>query len=402
MTAIILINRKLIYYYLIFFLFALSVPALAQLDKTIRIPKKELTLSVLLKEISQQSKLRYSVNAAEVGHKKIKFKPGRYTLRYILSEIRKQACLTSNITGDHIIFVKVLPPGAKKECPQKQATQQGKPAPAKIAKDQEPPALKAKDSTAHAKAAGGKDPLLAKKDSFFTTGEKNIPVRDSALDPKQPTVSTLQPVVKDTIPLMKENGEKLSDKQATGDDTPGGSGNASRRGSLLFSPFIKTGFAAEELFYANAVVKAGIPLLHAVGHASTNFSSVWLRYGLGSSFFVSPESAVFLEASWGQKKKSFMAINDSMEPYALPVKQQFLQIGAGWERSIDANWSITVRAHYSRLTTTESSQHKSDGVSSKWYIVKPPYTIHNSTSTNRSVDGWLGVQLGIHYSISFH
>lgn len=375
-----ILNKKIFLYHITIFLFVLSVPVLAQFDNTITISKKEFTLPALLKEISEQSQLRYSVNAKEVDHKKIKLIPGRYSLRFVLNEIKKQTCLTSSIIGDHIIFVKKLPPGEKKECPQKQIARQKKIPPPAVKDSLQEDAWKEKE----------RDPII--KDTVAAS--RKDPLVDSIAIPNQQPVSTIKTPIADTIPIKKSGPEKSAGKLQKDVYT--------QNRQHFFQPFIKTGFAAEELFYANGVVKAGIPIIHGVVYAGTTFSSSWLRYGLGSSFPLSPSSSIFIEATMAQQKKSFTAFDDSLEPYEIPVKQKLLQVGAGWERIIHRNWSITVRAHYAQLTTTETSAHFSEGVNSKWYIIEPPYTIHRRNTTNQSVDGWLGVQLALLYRLPFH
>ncbi|PWV53277.1 hypothetical protein [Chitinophaga sp. S165] len=179
----------------------------------------------------------------------------------------------------------------------------------------------------------------------------------------------------------------------------------------LFKPFIATGFAADEVLYANFQVRAGITLLYGIAGWSTNFSASGFRYGAGSSYPLKNGWLIQLEATTGKLSKAANVrpvFDTSVTQFTINTHSRLQRISLFAQKNIAARWSVYAGPVFNHL---KSVYYRNDwqinpafinnfliARDRDYMILRPPYTTSSTPPEKpENVKTWIGLQAGINY-----
>jgi hypothetical protein len=224
--------------------------------------------------------------------KQIKLKQGNLPLSEILKQIQQQAGLNYKIIGDHIIFMDYQPPAVKKKKPVKT------------------------------------DPVAKR---LFTFNPIKIqPLR--FFDVRAPLLAQFPPIDHfkliadlfvpkesdlwwDTIP---HNKKKIQPKQNEPTIT------ADREKEKWYRPFVKAGFSADEVLYANVSLMAGIKYLYGIISYGTGFMGGRFRWGAGIPVKLNNEQQLHVNFTTGTCNRSDTTLHI--------FKDRLTRYGVAWSK----------------------------------------------------------------------
>lgn len=220
------------------------------------------------------------------------------------------------------------------------------------------------------------------------------------------TITAKPPIV--SRPRKSFAADLLERLRSAGGYTPV-AGSTKNRGPLFsFKPYAAAGLLADESFYINPTIQAGLPFLYAIGSRSTNFSFSMLRYGAGTSVRLSDNWRLHAQATIGRIEA---AGYDSLGFIPVTVKAQLHKLSLVAEKQIGHHWRLQFGAALNNLQTTyyrhgkqaPLNKEENEALANIKYF-KPPYTISNNFSpgASRSNKLWIGFQAGILYRFNFY
>lgn len=196
--------------------------------------------------------------------------------------------------------------------------------------------------------------------------------------------------------------------RSAGGYTPLASGTKNSGPLFSFKPYAAAGLVADESFYVNPTIQAGLPFLYVIGSWSTNFSFSMLRYGAGTSVRLSDNWRLHAQVTTGRMEA---AGYDSLGFIPVTVKAQLHKLSLVAEKQIGYHWRLQFGAALNSLQTTyyrngkqaPLTKEENEALASIKYF-KPPYTISNNFSpdASRSNKLWIGFQAGIFYRFNFY
>ncbi|WP_344978170.1 hypothetical protein [Compostibacter hankyongensis] len=384
----------------------LAIPCLALSQKkteraqVLFLPARTIRLDSLGDYIARTSGffLSFSTDKINPG-KKIAFNGASMKLDDLLTYLDDQYQITSEIMGNHIILFR--------DNSSRRAVQSEK------AKSE----LRA--STRKSGAPG----------DVPAAGPENVP---------EPSVTAVRPVVRYEIQAIAmsvrsgREGEKLV-RQA--DTLPAG---ASRLPSFsreipasVFKGekkksrsdngfYLSAGLTANEVFYANPGIRAGLPWLFATAAWKTNFKASGFFYGMGSAVPLSKNWDISFSLSTGTLSKDFswpFSNPDSthLSDSTLHLKSRPISLGLFAARQINDRWSFEfgpvinfMRSSYALSGIDPVGSSLPSGPPGtdpykEYYLIRPPYSLGASYDEKRGSGKkiWIGFQLGVFYRLRY-
>ncbi|MET3877141.1 hypothetical protein [Chitinophaga sp. OAE865] len=386
--------------------------AKVNLRKEVNIPAADMQLDELLHLVSKQAGIRFSVNTRKFpGTTVVHIKKGRQPLSRLLGDLRESTGMGYRALESHIIFVDNPAPLAAKRTP-----------------------------------AAVKPSKVIQPVHFFNRQLSMLPARQAASLPvtflpmsvamKQDTMysglfeatadsSNVKPAgfriplhatgnVKDTIvniyrsPRRSFAATLVEHLRPAGGHTPVAGGTENEEPIFSFKPYAAAGMVADESFYVNPTIQAGLPFLYVIGSWSTNFSFSMLRYGAGTSMRLPGSWRLHVQVTTGRIEA---AGYDSLGYIPITVKAQLHKLSLVTEKQIGNQWGLQVGAALNSLQTTyyrnnepaPLNKEENEALANIKYF-KPPYTISNNFSPDagRSNKLWIGFQAGIFYRLNFY
>lgn len=389
--------------------------ATVNLQKEVTVPVADMRLDALLTLVSKQAGIRFSVNTRKFPTSRtVHVKKGTQSLLKLLTGLREHTGIDYRVLGGHIIFVdapaliikrsvpavvkqeRVIPPARFVIIPVSAvATKQAGTISDTVKKDTSYLTLQAIASS----------PVLQRYDSSGVRSGFGLPVVTDTPAAKQLIIVT--PVKQPRKPFSATVSSLLQNLKTGNGSTPV-AGGAKRNGPVFaLKPYAAAGMVADESFYVNPTIQAGLPFLYLVGSWSTNFSFSMLRYGAGTSVRLSDNWRLHLQGTTGVMEANY----DSLEFIPKTVKAQLHKLALVGEKQIGNHWRLQFGAALNSLQTTYYTDGKptalgkqeSEALANVKYF-KPPYTINNNFSpdASRSNKLWIGFQIGIFYRLNFY
>lgn len=385
---------------------------LPQLDKQVLVPAKEVNIINLGDLITAQTGFTLSFNAQTImAQKRLHLRHSSYSIRQLLSLIKKATSAQYTIYREHIIFHRITNSTATVSTLTTHHTARhvSKP-PNAIGVSQSP--VNTSVSTYHGiitvdhtdkrtgtiinmmpgTIKGGMNHLVSDSKptynrpyllSYLTTATIVVPVAKPAT-----------PVVLPVTPVVQPH------KQRYKHEKPG-----------LFKPFVLAGFGADEIFYANLQAKAGLTLIYGIADWSSNFSISGFRYGAGSSYPLRNGWLVQLEATTGKlsKETSILGKGDTATVrLPLDIRSRLQRISLFAQKSIAQHISVYAGPVFNHLKSDYQLNKRQVSLAAviqstlatekDYAIIKPPYTLSGSAPGEpENIKIWIGLQIGINY-----
>ncbi|SFD75534.1 hypothetical protein SAMN05518672_10382 [Chitinophaga sp. CF118] len=170
--------------------------------------------------------------------------------------------------------------------------------------------------------------------------------------------------------------------------------------------FVKAGVTAEEFFYMNTGIQAGLPFLYGIASYNTNFKYSNFRYGLRTSIRLTDSWRLHLMVTTGNSIKQTY---DSSRMNRL-VKMRLNKAAVLAERKLGRHFTVQLGLSFNDLQT----KYYRNGVEAplsfpeptadkRFNFLKPPYSIWSNYSPSSSSYNklWIGMQIGLFYNIHF-
>ncbi|RAK30757.1 UNVERIFIED_ORG: hypothetical protein DFS12_109152 [Chitinophaga ginsengisegetis] len=344
--------------------------ATVNLQKEVTVPVADMRLDALLTLVSKQAGIRFSVNTRKFPTSRtVHVKKGPQSLLRLLTDLREHTGIDYRVLGGHIIFVDAL-------------------------------AL-----------------ILTKKNPAVVKQERVTPPARFVIIPVSPVTTKQTDAIFPALDTVKTDTGYIRPKAiafppvpqryAENGNTPI-AGGVKRNGPVFsLKPYAAAGMVADESFYVNPTIQAGLPFLYALGSWSTNFSFSMLRYGAGTSIRLSDSWRLHLQGTTGNMEAGY----DSLGYIQKTVKVQLHKLALVGEKQIGNHWRLQLGAVLNSLQTAYYTDGKpaalkmeeSEALAHVKYF-KPPYTISNNFSPDatRSNKLWIGFQIGIFYRLNFY
>ena len=170
--------------------------------------------------------------------------------------------------------------------------------------------------------------------------------------------------------------------------------------------FVKAGVTAEEFFYINTGVQAGLPFLYAITSYNSNFKYSNFRYGLGTSIRLADAWRMHLMVTTGNRIKQAF---DSTSMNRL-VKMRLNKAAIVAERTFNSRFTLQLGLSFNNLQTKYYLNGEEapltfpeETADKRFNFLKPPYAISSNysplSSSYRKL--WIGLQAGLYYNIHF-
>jgi hypothetical protein len=344
------------------------------LQKEVNIPVADMRLDALLALVSKQAGIRFSVNTRKFPTSRtVQVKKGAQSLLRLLTDLREHTGIDYRVLGGHIIFVD---------------------APALIGTKKIPAVVKQERLIPPARFVIIPVSPVATKQAGAIFFAPDTIKKDTGYPRQLVTTPTLAPQRYDASGVR--NGS-----------TPI-AGGAKRNGPVFaWKPYAAAGMVADESFYVNPTIQAGLPFLYLVGSWSTNFSFSVLRYGAGASISLSDNWRLHLQGTTGRMETNYDSLNVIQKKVNAQLHKLALvgekQVGHYWRLQFGAALNSLQTSYYTNGKSTGLGKQESEALANVKYF-KPPYTISNNFSpdASRSNKLWIGFQVGIFYRLIFY
>ena len=405
-----LVNRRWLRWWpLALLFFALRSTGQDALRKRVSLPSTVITAGELRKEISRQTGLQFSFGSNTIRPGQMIRLPQRdFTAKALLDVMKLQLKADYKVYEDHIIFTKHSQATDRStrlaDARGHQKDRRVHPGDSREGK---------KDAKGHPADARGhqKDGREHNDDSPVIIP---VPVKPSYI--QLSTGPSSQTIHADE--RLRERAYRLTperrDAPRTIAEPPGGASafrqRKSRFGSSngLFSRYTAAGIEVTEYFPANAVLKAGIPMLHGMIGYSSNISHGSLRYGAGSRWAITDRWHAQAQFTTGFVVKNLPSDSGNFIQKTIRIKETLHRIGIQAERSVGKRWSLVGGLSWNMLNRTNTDKGVrlapgdrvfDDPVPEEGYrAVKPFYTFSSrfDASSKTWKDRWLGVHIGMY------
>ncbi len=321
------------------------------------------------------------------------------TVKIVLEELRKTTGVQYTLIENHIIL-NIEKSTLQKPGPESLPAKQAQPdrsitPPPKLLPDttalKEP--LEKKDSISIDSGIEKKEALSGSIDSAART-KKSVAEADSVSPVSNTPVTSTQPVTKSNTTIQP-----------------------------VRSFFLDAGISTEETLFMGATIQGGLPKFFGSVSAKSNGGSVILLYGLGTSMNIKKKTRILITAQIGPYKKDFTSrvipadtasgISDSTARYRISVKGVLarLSLGIEWKPKPQSNWKFYAGLNLNALQSRYAVNGKNSGLGAlgtpdaerKFSALYPFYTLTNTYRNNLFVctKTWIGLELGIRYTINF-
>ncbi|WP_126247590.1 hypothetical protein [Chitinophaga rhizosphaerae] len=437
-----LVNRRWLRWWpLALLFFALRSTGQDALRKRVSLPSTVIAAGELRQEISRQTGLQFSFGSNTIRPGQMIRLPRKdFTAKALLDVMKLQLKADYKVYKDHIIFTKHSQTrnGANRLADVR-AHQKKQPTPDadkltgkldKTGKSADGGAGQKINSKPNTDNLVGKldkprpaEARLHQKDAsaYFATSRTNT---ENTTSPAQRNPGYIQLSAGPSSPTvyaderLRQRAYRLTperrDTPRTIAEPPGGAPAFRQRksrfgnGNGLFSRYTATGMEVTEYFPANAVLKAGLPVLHGIIGYSSNISHGSLRYGAGSRWTITDRWHAQAQFTTGFVVKNLLSDSGIIIPKTIRIKETLHRIGIQAERTLGKRWSLVGGLSWNMLNRTNTDEGArlapgdralSDPVPDEGYrAVKPRYTFSSrfDASSKTWKDRWLGIHVGIY------
>lgn len=431
------------------------------LNKTVRVPLKEVNITTLGDMITAQTGFILSFNAQKIlARQQLQLRQPSYSIHQLLTMIREATGADYTIYQDHIIFRRINDNrGASRQTAGSHTSQQLVQKHLAIT-NRQPVGIKGKQirvpMTSQTRANKRQEPPLPPGKA---SGEKNniqqniaaaatnkgtsikAGIAPGAATTTTPTDEAALRIADTTRVVTRKEMKPIADSSKTADGllsyviplnapipvirlalpglaqvTPSAKREKERyvyEKPGLFKPFVQAGFAADEGLYANLQAKAGITLVYGIFSWGTNFSVSGFRYGAGISYPLNNGWLIELEATTGKLFKETPVQIDDDTTTTKPIlyaNSRLQRISLFTQKSIAPHLSVYAGPVFNHLKSTyqlttwplnpATLQVILLTPEKEYVTVRAPYTLYRSSPEKMDdIRTWIGFQIGISYRL---
>ncbi|MBC9908859.1 hypothetical protein [Chitinophaga varians] len=171
-------------------------------------------------------------------------------------------------------------------------------------------------------------------------------------------------------------------------------------------PFVGAGVTLEESFMVNGHLQAGMPFLYGIASWGAGRSASGLRYGAGTSVWLSENWRLHLQATTGKMQFDY----DSSGFLQKQIRMQWHKLALIGERRLNDHFGVQAgislnilnSEYYTFKDPTPLGRPEEEALKDVRYF-KPLYTISDNFNANepQSRKMWIGIQLGVFYRLDF-
>lgn len=171
-------------------------------------------------------------------------------------------------------------------------------------------------------------------------------------------------------------------------------------------PFVSAGMTLEESFMVNGHLQAGMPFLYGMASWGTGRGASGLRYGAGTSVWLSEDWRMHFQATTGKMLFDY----DSSSFVQKQIRMQWHKLALIGERRLNDHFGVQAgislnilnSEYYTFKDPSPLGRPEEQALKDVRYF-KPLYTISDNFNTNepRSRKMWIGLQLGVFYRLDF-
>jgi hypothetical protein len=371
------------------------------LQKKILIKEHDLSVEALCNRITSQTGLVFSFNSQKITlRRQIHLTRPSYPVEELLALIQKTIGADYHFYKEHIIFRhQQQQPNLAAHKPVQKKSARRAPVPAQL-----PPVS--------ALATVPPTPLPA---SLYTYDAATASPERTAVDASPEMITTTGDLTKTTIISASKITYRPPQPAAVA-VAPATAKNTSAGYKPVW--YTQAGIAANDVFYLNTFIKAGLPFIHGIVQWGSNFSLSGFRYGLGSSFPIKNNWRIHFEITAGNlSRKVPLTIADVLPdttgtgspPGQLTVRSQLFQLGLFAEKKINDHLQLSIGIMPDYLKNTyylndietalQTAAPRVKDPENRFYTIKPAYTISHSFNPTKPVSSstWIGFQLGLCY-----
>ncbi|OQP64851.1 hypothetical protein A3860_19035 [Niastella vici] len=388
-----------------------SAQTAVNLHKMILVPANAIQLDSLLNLINKQAGVKFSINTRKFpAGKYIRIKANKQTIGGLLQEIKANTGVYYAILGDHIILLDNPPPAKRKatnvvntthtvlapHLPAAPSVSQKQPVPPNKNSSIKhiPPDTNPHISNQRPPAGNATTPLPAVT-AADAGANKNF---------SSDTIKTTVPIPasKDSVKAQSPVGKKPA---ATINQVASRASSPTKERSIAGNMLIKAGLGADDVFYFNPTIQAGIKYVYALASFSSNFKISGFRYGLGGAIELNDQWNLQLQLTTGNLSSTFDTAGQKWE-----FKTQLHRAACIAEARIGNRISVQFGPVFNlmKLTFYQAGIKMAPGlpdyqIDKKFNLIKPIYTLSDNFSMNRaqSTKMWIGFQLGLFVDLNF-
>jgi hypothetical protein len=372
----------------------------SQLEQKVTLAQRSIRLDSLLQTVTRQTGIKFSYNSRRLNTAyRLRLPATIQTVKQVLEELKKSTGVLYTLIENHVILniekstiQKPVsdPKPVKTTQPDRSITPAAKPVPDTLL-GYKPIEPADSVSVAAATPPGITDPVVTPVDTLVTE-QKLVAAAPAKTDSiTSPGLTIIQPVV--------INKSKLPAKPVR-------------------TYFIDLGVSAEETLFMGATVQGGLPKIFGLVSVKSTGSSVMLLYGLGTSMNVKKKSRILLTVQVSPYTKNFThrvanELDTTFTVERITVKGALARFSAGleWKSTPNSNWKFYAGLNFNALQSWYRVNGKSSGLGSldvadaekKFAVIYPFYTLTNTYQSDLfvTIKTWIGLELGIRYTINF-
>jgi hypothetical protein len=385
---------------ILFIIFCLSTPVCGQsntriLEHTVKFSNRSVRLDTLLQSVTRQTGIRFSYNSRRLNTSyQLRLPTNSLTVHQVLDELKYTTGVLYTVIENQVIL------NIEKSTVQKPVKQEAKPENLQPKPNR---SLAAGVAVTHPALKLSEDSMRITSDSSFRhySGNSVAPLPDSIIVITQPSLNKSDQPKIDSV-VQKPKALPVSQK----------------RSPKKQKFFIDVGVSAEETLFMGATLQGGIPAIFASVSVKSNSKSIIFLYGLSTSLRVREKSKIILTVQYGSYAKAFThteinTLDSTGTTHQVGVKNTWGRVGTGmeWKLNKKGNLKFYTGLNFNILESryTVNGENSGLGVLSvsdperEFSAFYPFYTITNTyaDSASKAVKTWIGIQVGINYTI-FH
>jgi hypothetical protein len=404
------------------------------LHRLVEIKTPGISLDALLHQITAQTGARFSINTRKFpAQKVIAIHTGKQTIQNWLDQLHQHTGIYYATLGDHIILLDNPPHTPAKQPPH--TTGNNNTSVKNIPVAPRPNNTPVAKRTSASNRTGAKN--AAPRNEQPVTQQPTVPPHTSPTASTHPSPPLDTPVVKDTaanmpaaaignstakdtagidsaartafapVPGSRTANQQRNAKTPTTRHTPSVAAGNKHNGQqgIFHDLFAKGGLAADDVFYANAMVQAGIPYVYGIVGYGSSFKLLGFRYGLGASLPLSNKWRLHLQVTTGRLASQFDSLSIHWQ-----FKTQLHRAGVMAEVNAGNNLSIQFGPvlNIMKLRFYSNGNNTAPGLTramadEKFNLIQPIYTLSDnySVTSANSTKLWVGLQISFLYRFNF-
>lgn len=336
------------------------------LDKQFVIAATSMRFDSLLQQVSRQTGIKFSINTRKIPPSRtIHLVKKTCTIRELLDLLTVQTKIFYTTIGGHIILVETPPAAGKKQAP---------PVIIKNSRPVPPKPFSVETETSR-KMPDHPEPALPPM--------KELKIQADSLHPGLPAISLQGMPVNPSLSPVAVAADR--DRKAR-----------------KYSPFVAAGVGTDDIFYANLMVRAGLPFLYGIASFGTDFKHSGIRYGAGTFYRLNPTVNIHLRFLAGSYKALFDDSVTNQRTFQVKGNLKQIQLVAekkitdrlSWEAGI--NFTVFKTTYYNSGVPFAPRMSQKDA-EDRYPFIHPFYTLtDNYNPANPSFTAsWIGFQAGL-------